>query len=139
MNGHWEVGYPWQKDPYTLLDNKIATEAMLRSTEKRLSKNSALAETYAIKMKDLVDRDVAVNLSDYDILQYLGPVHYTSHHEIMKEGNQYTPCRLVFNQSAKFKGQAINDFGSKGPDMLNNPLGIMLRFREQPCAVAGDI
>ena len=139
VDGHWEVGYPWQKDPHTLLDNKIAAEAMLRSTEKRLSKDSVLAQTYAIQMKDLVDRGVAVKLTDYDIIKYIGPVHYMSHHEIMKEGNQSTPCRLVFNQSAKFKGQAINDFWSKGPDMLNNPLGIMLRFREQPCAVAGDI
>ena len=57
----------------------------------------------------------------------------------MKEDSKSTPCRIVFNASAKFKGQTLNDFWAKGPDLLNNQLGLLLRFRERHYALAGDI
>ena len=56
----------------------------------------------------------------------------------MKE-NSTTNVRIVFNSSAKFKGSCINDYWAKGPDLMNNLLGILLRFREEKIAIVGDI
>ena len=33
----------------------------------------------------------------------------------------------------------LNDYWAKGPDLMNNLLGILLRFREGYVAIAGDI
>ena len=43
---HWEASYPWIKEPSTLKENRCVAEAMLKSTEKRLLKDRARAETY---------------------------------------------------------------------------------------------
>ena len=64
---------------------------------------------------------------------------YISHHEVLKPESKTTPCRIVFNSSANFRGHALKEYYAKGPDMLNNLLGVLLRFREEGVAVIGDI
>ena len=66
-------------------------------------------------------------------------MYYISHHEVIKDDSNSTPCRTVFNSSASFKGHSLNQYWDKGPDLINNLLGILLRFREQPVAIMGDI
>ena len=46
---------------------------------------------------------------------------------------------IVFNSSANFRGHIPNEYYTKGPDMLNNLLGVLLRFREEKVAMIGDI
>ena len=36
-------------------------------------------------------------------------------------------------------GHIINDYSAKGPNLLSNLLGILIRFREEACALIGDI
>ncbi|XP_033105321.1 uncharacterized protein LOC117107695, partial [Anneissia japonica] len=38
-----------------------------------------------------------------------------------------------------YEGEAINDYWVKGPDLLNNLLGVLLRFRENEVALCADI
>ena len=66
-----------------------------------------------------------------------GPVHYISHHEVLKPESKSTPVRIIFNSSANYKGHVLNDYWAKGPDMINSLLGILLR--ENETAVVGDI
>ena len=47
--------------------------------------------------------------------------------------------RIVFNSSAKVNGASLNGCLAKGPSLLNNILGILLRFREENFAFIGDI
>ena len=138
-NDHWEVEYPWIRDPQRLLNNKFAAHAMLKSTEKRLLKEPKLAEAYDAQMKDMTDRGVAVKLTESELIQYHGPKHYISHHEVINEEKSSTPLRIVFNASANYMGQILNDLWAKGPYLLNNPLGIVMRFREEEHAMIGDI
>ena len=136
---HWEASYPWIKDPQLLKNNRVAAEGMLRSTERRLMWNKSHADVYHGQIEDMVKRGVARRLSRTELEEYHGPAYYLGHHEILKMNSISTPCRIVFNASATYKGQSVNDFWAKGPDLINNPLGIMIRFRELPFPVAGDI
>ena len=36
-------------------------------------------------------------------------------------------------------GHTLNDYWAKGPDLLNNLLGVLVRFREKEVAMMGDI
>ena len=135
----WKVKYPWIKDPNQLPDNRATAEAVLKSTEKRLKRNPKHAEVYQSQIQDMVQRGAARKLTEEEMHSYSGPVHYVSHHEIVKPDSKSTPCRIVFNASANYKGHSLNSYWAKGPDLLNNLLGVLLRFREGSVGVTGDV
>ena len=138
-SNHWEASYPWIRDPSLLQDNKPVVFAMLKSLERRLMKNKDHAATYQAQILDMLERNVARKLTNEELNDYKGPVQYISHHEVLKKDSQSTPCRIVFNSSAKHCGYSLNDYWAKGPDVINDMLGILLRFREGQFALAGDI
>ena len=101
----------------------------MKSTEKRLKKlGSEYTELYNNQIVDMVERKVARKLSIADINNYKGPVHYINHHEILKPESLSTPVRIVFNSSGNYKGHRLNDYCAKGPDILNELIGILIRF-----------
>ena len=125
MNDHWEAKYPWIRDPKELPNNRMAAFRMLKSNEKRLSRNTKHAETYSLHIQDMVERGVARKL-ELELDTYEGPTFYLSHHEVLKPDSESTPCRIVFSSSANFKGHVLNDYCPKGLDILNNLLGILI-------------
>ena len=135
----WIAKYPWKRNPEELPNNYHSALAMLRSTEKRIKKDKDLSNLYSNQIEDMVVRGVARKLTKEEIAEYVGPRYYISHHEVLNPDSNSTPCRIVFNSFAKFHNSTLNDYWAKGPDMLNNLLGILLRFREDKVAIAGDI
>lgn len=135
----WEAGYPWIKDPKELPDNRSASLGALKATEKRLRQDPLHAAVYNKQIEDMVQRGAARKLTEGEINEYNGPVFYIAHHEVIKPESTSTPCRIVFNSSANFHGHVLNEYYAKGPDMLNNLLGVLLRFREEAVAMIGDI
>ena len=139
QGNQWMIPYPWQKDPKNLPNNKQQAEKKLESTERRLKKNPHMAEAYDGQMAEMVKLGFARKLSQEEVSSYKGPVHYISHHEVYRPEKKSTPVRIVFNSSASFHGHVLNDYWMKGPDLLNDLFGVLLRFREQSVAVIGDI
>jgi len=87
---------------------------------KRLSINKVHAETYNNQIQDTVNKNVAHKLSK-DELQHQGPVFYLSHHEVNKPKSE----SIVFNSSATYQGHVLNECWAKGPNLMNNMLGIL--------------
>lgn len=81
----------------------------------------------------------AKKLEKDEMTKYKGPIHYISHHAVIRPDNKSTPLRIVFNSSAIYKGHCLNEYWKKGPDFLNNLSGVLLRFREHPVAICADI
>ena len=94
---------------------------------------------YDDQIKDMVAREVARKLSKKELTLYKGPVHYIGHHEVLKPDSKSTSVRIVFNSSANYMGHILNEYWAKGPDLLNNLLGVLIRFRENKVAFIGDI
>ncbi|XP_068236976.1 uncharacterized protein [Palaemon carinicauda] len=114
--------------------------ARLKGTEKRLMKlGSDYAQAYNDQILDMTKCNVIRKLSDEEVKNYVGPVTYIQHHEVLKPGSISTPLRIVFDSSAKYMGQSLNSFWAKGPNILNSMFGILLRFREKAIGIAGDI
>lgn len=87
----------------------------------------------------MIERQVARKLTQTEVDNYKGPIHYISHHDVLKPDSKSTPVRIVFNSSASYMGQVLNEYWAKGPDLLNNLLGILVRFRENEIGFMGDV
>ena len=112
---------------------------MLISTEKRLAKHEEHAKVYQKQIEDMIEREVVRKLSQTELENYKGPIHYISHHKVLKSDSKSTPVRIVFNSSARYMGHVVNDYWAKGPHLVNDLLGVLIRFRENNIAMIGDI
>ncbi|XP_071827786.1 uncharacterized protein [Apostichopus japonicus] len=135
----WLVPYPWIKNPSLLPDNRCHAEKLLYATEKKLAKSPVYAAAYQQQMEEMLEMGFAKKLAKDETQNYDGPIHYISHHAIVRPEKKSTPVRIVFNASASFQGHCLNSYWAKGPDLLNDLFGVLLRFREHPVAVCGDI
>ena len=63
---------------------------------------------------------------------------YLPHHPFANP-NKPEKVRRVANAASKFYGESLNSNLLTGPDLLNNLVGVLLRFREHPVAVLSDI
>jgi hypothetical protein len=139
IGNQWMIPYPWKKDPRDLPDNKNQAMKRLESTERRLLKNPEQAAAYNNKMVEMKEMNFSRKLSDEEIQDYKGPVHYISHHAVLRPDNTSTPVRIVFNSSSTYQGHRLNDYWQKGRDLLNGLFGVILRFRENKVAITADI
>ncbi|XP_071956883.1 uncharacterized protein [Antedon mediterranea] len=79
----------------------------------------------------MVQMQLARKLTKSEVNCYQGPVHYIPHFSVNRPENRTTPVRIVFNASNRYNGDTI--------DLLNNLVGVILRFRENRIAILGDI
>ncbi|XP_074648990.1 uncharacterized protein LOC141904310 [Tubulanus polymorphus] len=139
IGNRWQIPLPWKKDPNQLLDNYYQAFAKLRGLEQRLQKSPKLAEIYNEQVEQLVKSGSAKKMTAEEIENYRGPVHYMSHHAVVRPDKPTHPCRMVFNQAENYRGHVINDYLSKCGDHLNNLLGVLIRWREREYVLVGDV
>lgn len=109
-------------------------KGLLRSTERKLAKNPDLALTYNQEIKRLMDSGYVVKLTPEEI-HSSAESWYVPHH-IVHHNNK---ARVVFNCSFEFQGTVLNHYLLPGPPLGPTLLGVLLRFRQYPVAVSGDI
>ena len=135
----WTVKYPWVKDKGKLPNNFPGAFGQLKSLENRLSHSLSKAELYCAQFTDMVDRGAIRKLTETELKNYEGPVHYLPHHGVEKALSTSTPLRVVLNPSSSYMGHRLNDYWAKGPNNVGSLFGIVLRFREEKVAIQGDI
>ncbi|KAK6756004.1 hypothetical protein RB195_014410 [Necator americanus] len=66
--------------------------------------------------------------------------HYLAHHAVISEGSKTTKIRCVYDGSAKMKNNpSLNDLLFRGPVLLPDLTGLLLRIRTTPIIIASDI
>ena len=90
-------------------------------------------------MLEMEEMNFASKLKEVDINEYKGAVHYIFHHAVLRADSASTPVRIVFNSSSSYQAHRLNDYWRKGPDMLNDLFGVILRFRANKVALTADI
>ena len=139
MGNQWMIPCPWKRDPNILADNRSLALKHLESVERRLKSNPDQAKAYDEQMTEMKNMNFCRKLSKDEIKNYKGLVHYIPHHAVIRPEKKSTPVRIVFNSPSVFQGHKLNDYWMKGPDLLNNLFGVVLRFREREVALVGDI
>ena len=90
-------------------------------------------------MQAMLNHGASRNVNEEELKGYAGAIHYINQRAVIKPQSLSTPFRIVFNSSANFCGHILNDYWAKGPDMLINLLGLLLRFREGLYVLVGGI
>ena len=139
IGNEWMVPYLWKSDPMLLPDNKPLAMKLLLSTERRLQKVPKQAKAYDKQMEEMKEMQISRKLTKEEMDSHKGSVHYIQHHGVIRPEKKSTPVKIVFSSSSVYQGHALNDYWLKGPDLLNNLFGVILRFRKKEVAVMGDI
>ena len=66
-----------------------------------------------------------------------GKVNYVPHHGVYHK-KKPGKIRVIFDCSALYKGTSLNQKLLQGPDLTNNLLGVLCRFRNEPVAFSCD-
>ncbi|XP_076857121.1 uncharacterized protein LOC143511024 [Brachyhypopomus gauderio] len=111
-----------------------AVMPLLRATERRLTSNPDLAKVYNEEIHKLERVGYVIKISSDEASQS-EESWYIPHHIVHHNGK----ARVVFNCSFKYQQTALNDILLPGPNLGASLLGVLLRFREYPVAISGDI
>ena len=139
IENRYAIGLPWKRAPSLLPNNYALAERRLESLERSLSKNKTKAKMYNDAIEEYIVKGWARPLSKEELNQDTKPVYYLPHHGVYRPDKPSTPLRVVFDPACKYQGVSLNSFLCKGPCLIGNLLGAILRFREDPVAFAGDI
>ena len=137
-NSRYTVGLLWDSDDVLLTNNKNIALSRLFSLKRKFTNNPQLAERYKVTMEDYILKGHAKKLNQTDNKKISRITNYIPQHAVT---NVHKPnkVRIVFDPGAKAKGKSLNEYLLKGPDFLNNLVGVLLKFRERQFAIIGDI
>lgn len=139
-DGHYEMPLPL-KDPNTKLpNNRDMALHRLKQLKRRFASDAKYQNDYVTFMNTVIQSGYAEEVpteskGDNEDSQQ---VWYIPHHGVYhpKKPNK---IRVVFDCSAKFKGESLNKHLLQGPDMTNNLTGVLCRFRKEPVALMCDV
>ena len=105
------------------LNKKLCTKPDLQNKyEETLQKD--LQNCYVVKVDPATDKETTCS--------------YLPHLPVSNK-NKPGKIRRVTNAFSVYQGQSLNSNLLKGPDMLSNLVGVILRFREHQVAISADI
>ena len=109
------------------------------SLENRLAKNPELKDAYSDTIKTDKDSGYIRILEPAELQNTRNdPQWCLPHHPVIKP-NKPGKVRRVCNAASEFEGQSLNKSPFIGPDLLQNLVGIVFRFREKPFGMSADI
>uniref|UniRef100_A0A1A8V575 DUF5641 domain-containing protein n=1 Tax=Nothobranchius furzeri TaxID=105023 RepID=A0A1A8V575_NOTFU len=132
--GHYEMPLPFKERP-TLPDNKQLAIMRLSHLKRKLLRDERYKEQYVKFMEEVIDKGDAEEVHDEG---KEGEKWYIPHHGVY-HAKKPDKLRIVFDCSAKYKGNSLNDHLLTGPDLMNNLNGVVLRFRLHSTALMCDI
>ena len=136
-DGRYEIGIPWKRDKQLLPDNYYAALKRLENTERRLLKDPEIRKSYSGVIDKYVEKGYIKKIPKTE--RRSGKAWYLPHFAVVRPDKATTKTRIVFDASAKSEGIALNDVIHQGPKLQRELFDVLLRFRQQPVALACDI
>ena len=121
-----------------LPNNRAMAEHRLKLLRRRLLKNPDLRSKYSAFMDSLFENGHAQMVPKTPLEHKAGVAWYLPHHPVVNP-NKPDKIRVVFDCAARYNGVSLNSQLLQGPDLTNNLVGVLIRFREEPIAIMADI
>ena len=134
---HYEIELPFREHDPSFPDNREQAYQRIIGTKKRLKNRPDLHREYSDFMDRMIKKGYAERIPEHELQTNPGKAWYLVHHGVYHK--EKGKLRVVFNCSLRYRGTSLNDKLLQGPDLANDLLGILLRFRQGLVAVTGDI
>lgn len=138
LDNRYEVGLLWRHDNIRLPDNQAMALRRHQQLQKRMERNTDLAETLNGKIAEYVAKGYARKLTQEELDQSHPRIWYLPIFPVTNP-NKPGKVRLVWDAAAKTFGVSLNSALLKGPDLLCSLLAILLQFRQGRIGLSGDL
>ncbi|XP_068144127.1 uncharacterized protein [Drosophila tropicalis] len=136
IDKRWQTGLLWRFDRVDLPDSYSMAMRRLQCLEAKMAKDIDLRSFMLDIMQSYEEKGYIRRLTESELNKgkssWFLPIFTVTNPNKNK-------TRLVWDAAAKVNGTSLNDVLLKGPDILASLVGVLIRFRERPVAVAGDI
>ena len=135
-DGHLQMPLPFKEEP-ELPDNRSCALSRYRKLEDRFRKDPKFKKDYEAFMEKTLRKGYAEKMPS-TVSEDQGNVWYLPHHGVY---NPQKPgkIRVVFDVSARFRGESLNSHLLQGPDLMNSLVGVLCRFRKEKIAITCDV
>ena len=135
IGDRYEIGLLWKQDS-KLENNYPVGKAQLDSLQKQLNKGFELKQLYEKTLETVLKKGYVKSVS------FSNPapekIWYLPHHPVTNP-NKPGKVRRVANAASVFMTQSLNKNLLSCPGLLNNLIGLLLRFRQDPVAIMAGI
>ena len=138
VDGHYQMGLLWRQEVPYLPFNRALAEGRLQALKRRFNRDPGLEEKYRSVIDDYVTKGYARQLNEEEASKRSKITWYLPHHPVLNV-NKPNKVRVVFDAAAKFDGTSLNDRLYHGPDLTNNLVGVLIRFREEETAFTAEV
>ena len=132
---HYQLPLPFRKVNVGLPNNRWLAERRLEGLKRKLQKDGKFHSDYQNFMNNLFQkgyaREAVANEGETD-------VWYIPHHGVYHP-HKPEKIRVVFDCSSECQGRSLNKELLSGPDLTNQIVGVLERFRENHVAFMADI
>lgn len=139
QDGRYIVSLPRKQTKVLLGDSKAIAYKRLYMLESKLDKVPEQKQQYISFMREYEKLGHMTELS-FEEDRQAEESYYIPHFPVIREDSTSTPLRVVFDASQNTtSGISLNDTLMTGPQIQNNLMSILLRFRLHNYVIAGDI
>lgn len=137
-HGRYKVSWPWQEDGTLLSENHGLALGRFKSLINRLMSNSMLELQNGNIIEDQLQQGIIEKVPNQ---RNQFRKHYIPHYPVINPIKTTTKVKIVYDDFAKTReeNKSLNDCLYKGPVMLQDLIGILLRFRLNKIALVSDI
>ena len=137
-DGHYEIPLPFKDDEVKLPNNKGQALSRLSKLKQRFLRDKKYQTDYLTFMNGIIASNYAELVPQEEMELDDGRIWYLPHHGVYHH-RKPDKIRVVFDCSAVYKGQSLNQNLLLGPDLTNSLLGVLCRFRQDNTAFMCDL
>jgi len=139
VNGRYQVTWPWRNEDAKLPENFELSLGRLKSLYKRIGASPELLQKYNSIIQDQLEKGIIERIKEES--EQGERRHYIPHHAILTPEKETTKIRIVYDASAKTKKSnlSLNECLHRGPVILEDLCGLIMRFRTKKIGMIADI
>ncbi|XP_065182223.1 uncharacterized protein LOC135812933 [Sycon ciliatum] len=137
--GRYSIQWPWKPDDTEdqLPSNYGLALGRIKSLAKRLASDGQLLESYDKVIRQQLAKGI---IEEVQLSGISGKQHHFPHHPVVTPAKS-TKVRTVYDASAKASATSpsLNDCLYRGPVLLPDLCGLLMRFRLKPIVISADV